>query len=135
MKIAATFGDSSKKLSPKEIIDGAKLLSTKAHELAKQLIEMASKTTDPVFKEKLLHSARIIKDGAVQIKILSAVRAAGGEDKTNSVGMAAKGLQTNIQEIIKAVQADSLRNRFRSTVKQTMAINKVVNVWRNKTKK
>jgi hypothetical protein len=69
------------------------------------------------------------------VKILSAVRAAGGEDKSNSVAMAAKNLQTNITDILKSVQAESLRNRFRSTVKQTIAINKVVNVWRKKATK
>jgi hypothetical protein len=83
-----------------------------------------------VFKKKLLGASRILKDGGIQIKILSAVKAAGGEDKGNSVGMAVKGLQTNIQEIIKEVKAESLKNRFRSTVKTTIAINKVVNVWK-----
>ena len=74
---------------------------------------MAAKTTDPVFREKLLNAAKIIRDGGIQIKILSAVRAAGGEDKGNSVAMASKGLQTNIQEIIKEVRAEQLRTKFR----------------------
>jgi len=131
-KIANTFGNPNKKLSPQEVINAAKELSLEAAELAKQLREMAAKTTDPVFKEKLLNAAKIIRDGGIQIKILSAVRAAGGEDKGNSVAMASKGLQTNIQEIIKEVRAEQLRTKFRNTVKQTMAINKVVNVWKKK---
>jgi len=134
-RIAATFGDSNKKMSAAEVIASAKELSTDAAELARQLREMAAKTTDPVFKEKLLNAAKIIRDGGIQIKILSAVRAAGGEDKGNSVAMAAKGLQTNIQEIIKEVRAETLRNKFRNTVKQTIAINKVVTAWRKKASK
>jgi len=133
-KIASTFGDPNKKLSPQEMIALAKELSTNAADLARQLKEMADKTTDPVFKEKLLHAARIIRDGGIQIKILSAVRVAGGEDKGNSVAMASKGLQTNIQQIIKDVRAETLRNKFKSTVKQTIAINKVVKAWRQKAK-
>lgn len=82
-----------------------------------------------------MNAAKIIRDGSVQIKILSAVRAAGGEDKTNSVAMAAKGLQTNIMDIIKEVRAESLRNKFRSTVKQTIAINRVVSAWKRAAKK
>jgi len=120
----------NKKMSPEQTIAAAKELSAKAHELAKQLREMAAKTNDPVYKEKLLNAAKIIKDGAIQIKILSAVRAAGGEDKGNSVAMGAKQLQTNIQEILKVVRAEGLRTKFSQTVKQTMAINKVVKAWR-----
>jgi hypothetical protein len=131
-KIARTFGDPNKKMSPGDVINNAKELSLNAAELARQLREMAAKTTDPVYKEKLLNAAKIIRDGGIQIKILSAVRAAGGEDKGNSVAMAAKGLQTNIQDIIKEVRSESLRNKFRNTVKQTIAINKVVSVWRKK---
>jgi len=135
-EIAATFG-SNRKMRPEEVIAYAKELSNKANELAKQLRAMADATTDPVYKEKLLNAAKIIRDGAIQIKILSAVRAAGGDaDSPNSsVAMSAKGLQTNIQEIIKEVRAQSLKNRFRSTVKQTMAINKVVSVWRKQAAK
>lgn len=134
-QIAATFGNPNKKMTPQEVIEHAKELSTKAAELARQLREMAAKTTDPVFKEKLLNAAKIIRDGSVQIKILSAVRAAGGEDKGNSVTMAAKGLQTNITDIIKEVRANSLRTKFRSTVKQTIAINRVVTAWKKMGKK
>jgi F420-dependent methylenetetrahydromethanopterin dehydrogenase len=41
-------------MSPEAVIATAKELSTKAAELAKQLREMASKTTDPVFKEVVI---------------------------------------------------------------------------------
>jgi len=131
-KIAATFGNPNKKMTPQEVIGGAKELSLEAAELARQLREMAAKTNDPVWREKLLNAAKIIRDGGIQIKILSAVRAAGGEDKGNSVVMATKTLQTNIQDIIKQVRAEQLKNKFRNTVKQTMAINKVVSVWKKK---
>ena len=45
------------------------------------------------------------------------MRVASGGDKTNSVEMAIKGLQTNIQEVIKEVRAENLKNKFRNTVK------------------
>lgn len=38
-------------MSPQEVIESAKELSTVANELARQLREMAAKTQDPVFKE------------------------------------------------------------------------------------
>jgi hypothetical protein len=66
----------------------------------------------------------------IQIKILSAVRAAGGEDKTNTVQNAAKTLSVNIQDVIKLCAAAQLRGKIHSTVKQTAAINKVLMNWR-----
>jgi len=134
-EIANTFANPNKKMDAQQVIESAKLLSAKAADLAKQLKEMAERTNDPVFKEKLLTAAKIIRDNSIQVKILSAVRAAGGEDKSNSVYMQSKLLQNNIASIIKEVQAETLRNKFRSTVKQTIAINKVVNVWKTKAKK
>lgn len=130
--IAKFFGNPNKKLSPQENIAAAKELSTKAAELAAQLREMAKQTQDPIYREKLLNSAKIIRDGSVQVKILSAVRAAGGEDSVNSVGNSAKVLQNNIQDIIKEIRAEELKHRFKKTVMQTIAINKVVKAWRKK---
>jgi len=117
---------------PTKIIAFAKDLAAKAAELAKQLRELAERTKDPVYKEKLLNAAKIIRDSSIQVKILSAVRAAGGEDKSNSVGSGIKGLQSNIQEVIKEVQANSIKNKFRATVQTTIAINKVVNAWKKR---
>jgi len=134
-EIAAFFGNPNKQMTPAESIAAAKALAAKAAEFANQLKEMANNTKDPVFKEKLLHAAKICRDGGVQIKILAAVRAAGGEDKGNTVGNSAKGLQTNIQEIMKVIRSESIRTKFRNTVKTTMAINKVVKVWKSKAHK
>jgi len=128
-EIAAHF-NSDKKMKPEETIARAKELAAKAAELARKLKEMAATTTDPIFKEKLQAAAKFIRDSSIQIKILSAVKAAGGDDKSNSVQMSARGLQTNIAEVIKVVQTQAIRNRFKSTVKQTMAINKVLRLWR-----
>jgi len=134
--IAETFGNPSKPLSPQEVISHAKELSSKANELSKQLKDMATVTEDPVLKEKLLNCSKIVRDGSIQIKILSAVRAAErASDKSNSVQSASKVLQSNIQDIMKEVRAESLKNRFRSTVKQTIAINKVVSAWKKSEKK
>jgi len=130
-EISSTF-NSKTKLSPQQTIASAKELSTKSNQLYQQLTEMAKNTKDPVLKEKLQNSAKLIKDGSIQIKILSAVSAAGGEGGTSSVSMAVKGLQTNIQEILSAVRAEELKNKFRSTVMQTVAINRVINVWKKK---
>lgn len=131
-EIAKNFGNPNKELSPEEVISNSKQLASKATDLAKKLREMASQTSDPIYKEKLTNAAKLIRDGAIQVKILSAVRAAGGEESVNSVTMATRGIQNNIQEVMKEIRGESLRTRFKSTVKQTMAINKVVNVWKNK---
>jgi hypothetical protein len=56
-EIAATFGDPNRKMTPQETIAAAKELSTKAALLAKQLVEMANKTSDPVFKEVSAHNS------------------------------------------------------------------------------
>eukprot|EP01117_Protostelium_nocturnum_P012157 TRINITY_DN4460_c0_g1_i2.p1 TRINITY_DN4460_c0_g1~~TRINITY_DN4460_c0_g1_i2.p1 ORF type:complete len:741 (-),score=293.39 TRINITY_DN4460_c0_g1_i2:57-2279(-) len=126
--ITATFGGA--KLSPQETIANAKKLSDTANQLAATLREIASKVSDPVLKEKFLQSAKIIKDGGIQLKILSAVRAAGSDDKSGTVGNAVKGLQTNIQEVVNQIQADSLKQKFRGIVQSTMNINRVVKAWR-----
>ncbi len=128
--IAKAF--SSNENDPQKVIAVAKQLAAKAAELSKQLRELAEKTTDPVFKEKLMNAAKIIRDSGIQVKILSAVRAAGGEDKSNSVGSAIKSMKTNIQEVIKEVEASSIKNKFRATVQTTIAINKVVNAWKKR---
>ena len=105
-EIARTF---SGNLKGQAAIENAKQMSLKATDFARQLKELAEKTTDPVYKEKLYTASKIIRDGSLQIKILSAVRAAGGEDSANTVGMAVKGLQTNIQDIMKDVTAENIR--------------------------
>jgi len=127
-EIANFFTD--KKMTPAQVISASKSLSTKATELSKQLLEMAEKTTDPIYKQKLISSARLIKDGTIQIKILSAVRAAGGDDKTNTIQNAFKTLQANIDMVVQTVTAESLRTKFKSTVKQTVAMNKLLTHWR-----
>jgi len=127
-EIANFFTD--KKMTPAQVISASKSLSTKATELSKQLLEMAEKTTDPIYKQKLISSARLIKDGTIQIKILSAVRAAGGDDKTNTIQNAFKTLQSNIDMVVQTVTAESLRTKFKSTVKQTVAMNKLLTHWR-----
>jgi len=128
-EISKTFGSDSK-LSAQETIANAKKLSESANKLAAQLREIAATVSDPVLKEKLLQSAKIIKDSGTQVKILSAVRAAGSDDRSNTVGNAVKNMQTNINEVIRQIQADSLKQKFRNIVQNTMMINKVVKAWR-----
>jgi len=130
-EISKTFGGSTK-LSPEETIANAKNLSEKANRLAAQLREIAATIADPVLKEKILQSAKIIKDSGTQVKILSAVRAAGSDDRSNTVGNAVKNMQTNIAEVIRQIQAEQLKQKFRSIVQNTVAINKVVKAWRRK---
>jgi cell division protein ZapA (FtsZ GTPase activity inhibitor) len=105
-EIAKTF---SANLKGPAAIESAKAMSLKATDFARQLKELAEKTTDPVYKEKLYTASKIIRDGSLQIKILSAVRAAGGEDSGNTVGMAVKGLQSNIQDVMKDIAAENIR--------------------------
>jgi len=131
--ILKSFSTENISLDPQKVITNAKELSLKASELAKQLRQLAENTSDPVLKEKYLNSSKIIRDSSIQVKILSAVRAAGAQDnKSNSVAMSIKLMQTNIQEVMKEVATESIKNKFRATVKTTMAINKVVNAWKKK---
>ncbi|PRP74596.1 large adhesin, partial [Planoprotostelium fungivorum] len=130
-EISKTFGGSTK-LSAEETIANAKKLSERANSLAAQLREIAAGIQDPVLKEsqKILQSAKIIKDSGTQVKILSAVRAAGSDDRSNTVGNAVKNMQTNIAEVIRQIQAEQLKQKFRSIVQNTVNINKVVKAWR-----
>lgn len=117
-------------MDPKEVMRRAKELSENAKELIKQLRAMAAVCEDPVMKEKLLTAANLISDNSMQVKILAMVRAsAQSPDKSNAVGNAARLLQTNIKDIIREVKADQLRTRFRNTVRQTMAMHRVMNAW------
>jgi cell division protein ZapA (FtsZ GTPase activity inhibitor) len=70
-EIARSF---STNLKGQAAIENAKQMSLKANDFAKQLRELAEKTQDPVYKEKLYTASKIIRDGSLQIKILSAVR-------------------------------------------------------------
>jgi hypothetical protein len=120
-------------MDPKEVLRRAKELSAKAAELIKQLRAMAAETSDPIFKQKLLDAANLISDNSMQCKILAMVRASSqSPDKANTVGNSARLLQTNINDILREVRAEQLRTRFRDTVRQTMAINRVMKAWKGK---
>ena len=70
----AKMSNPNLKLSPQETISMSKEMSSQAQDIWQQFREMANKIEDPIFKEKLLNSAKIIKDNGMQVKILGGMK-------------------------------------------------------------
>ena len=115
--------------------------------------------------EKLQNNARFIKDASLQIKILSAVSTGSGAKGADPVMQSAKGLQANLvryypisnnfffftkwiffgdppifyvfyhHRVMNEVGSEQIRTRFKNSVERTAAMNKVVNAWKNQSKK
>jgi len=89
---------------------------------------MAQNSPDKAFAEKLIDFSKIIRDRALQVKILSAVSLASGA-KTSAVTCALQGLKTSINELIQFLCSSALKKSLAATIHQLDAIKKVLAVW------
>jgi hypothetical protein len=108
----------------------ARELAAKVNDLAKLLEEIVPTVTAEKFKKTLLNGARIIRDNGLKLKILAAVKAAGGEDDAGQVAAAARGLAVQIKQIMNDVSALSLQYRVQQTEKQAMILKKIAEAVR-----
>ena len=95
------------------------LLSAKAN---KCLQGIAKSVKNQQFRDQLLNSGKIITDNSLKLKILAAVKVSGGNDDTGQVASAARGLKTQVEDIVSQVRAGSLRHRLQATAKQIAAL-------------
>mmetsp|Transcript_28820 Transcript_28820/g.40586 ORF Transcript_28820/g.40586 Transcript_28820/m.40586 type:complete len:941 (+) Transcript_28820:76-2898(+) len=74
--------------------------------------EIANKCTDPILKNQLLSISKVPKNFAVQLKIISAVKATSGEnDNTAKIQLVtcAQGLANSVVQTVKAAESASLK--------------------------
>ncbi len=113
---------------------------------------MANKMDNTPSKKLLQECAKIINDQAVQLKIITAVKAASGKSasqlewmnisdsanslntgsvQTDQVRHAAEGLRRSIKDMMDTLCAASLKQQLRNTQLQTTAIKNVIDLFRS----
>jgi len=132
-EIDATFVKGKARKAPAEIVAAAKRLADHTNNISRLLKEISSKTDpkDRHYKNQLLEVGKILRDRAIQVKMLSAVKAAMSADEVddNQVASAAVGMSTEITELVKSVRAGMLKRRLQSTINQAAALRKVREAW------
>lgn len=130
-QVEGDFLSASRVKDPKAMVGNSKKTSDHANNIARILREMSAKTTDPRFKHQLDGASKYVRDRAIQLKMISAVKLAttGDEVDDNQVVSAAKGLHTEVADIVKAVRAGLLKRRLQNTQQQTLAIKKIRELW------
>ena len=115
-------------LSAQELVARARALAQRAADLAKMLVQLASRSEDPSRKPVYTQLANILRDKGVQIKMLAAVQVAGGED-TGQVSSTVQGLRNEVSEAGRMLRVDALRRRVHRTNKQTELLRKLLGAW------
>lgn len=121
-------------------VNAAQSIGFKCKELSDQLRKMANnKQAEGAFREQLNSYANGVRDQALQLKILSAVKLAdlGGDqatkDKTTSSGQQVqnqvRGLRKNLVDLKKQLFAEALQRRTSNTLKQANAIQKIAQAF------
>lgn len=130
-QVEGDFLSASRAKDPKAMVGNSKKTSDHANNIARILREMSTKTNDPRFKHQLDAASKYVRDRAIQLKMISAVKLAttGDEVDDNQVVSAAKGLHTEVADIVKAVRAGLLKRRLQNTQQQTLAIKKIRELW------
>jgi len=117
----------------------AKEISTKTNELAALLRKKAAEIDDPVQKEQLLNTSKVLRDRAMQIKILSAVNVTATDrlssvstqssKEHSSLAKASQGLRSSINDALSALRQAELKQHTKNANSRATAIRKVVQVW------
>jgi len=136
-EIKDSFAKTSGRKSPQEMVAAAKRLADHSNNISRILREMASKNQDSVYKQQLTNCSKLVRDRAIQVKMISAVKVAmtGDDVDDNQVVSAATGVDTEINEVVKMVKAGILKFRLQQTQKQTLAIKKIRELWSEQRKK
>eukprot|EP01090_Pellita_catalonica_P017252 TRINITY_DN5166_c0_g5_i1.p1 TRINITY_DN5166_c0_g5~~TRINITY_DN5166_c0_g5_i1.p1 ORF type:complete len:758 (+),score=204.67 TRINITY_DN5166_c0_g5_i1:40-2313(+) len=124
------FGSSS--TSPEAALKSAREIASKTNELARLLRALLAKGKgDDASKKELLDLVNVIKDRSIQVKIIAAVKCAGGGG-SGAVSSAAHGLAGTIKEILNVLCAETLKRRVAATQMQVSAIKAVLEAYRKK---
>jgi len=98
--------------SKADMITSARKIADMISKVQSFSTKIADKCTDPELKKRLLNICKVPKNFAVQLKIISAVKAASGEnDKTAEAQLVtcAKGLADTVIQTVKAADSASLK--------------------------
>jgi len=136
-EIKDSFAKTSGRKSPGEMVGAAKRLADHSNNIARILRDMAAKNQDSVYKQQLTNCSKLVRDRAIQVKMISAVKVAmtGDDVDDNQVVSAANGVDTEINEVVKMVKAGILKFRLQQTQKQTLAIKRIRELWTDQRKK
>jgi len=136
-EIKDSFGKSSGRKSPGELVAAAKRLADHSNNIARILRDMAAKNQDSVYRQQLTNCSKLVRDRAIQVKMISAVKVAmtGDDVDDNQVVSAASGVDTEINDVVKMVKAGILKFRLQQTQKQTLAIKKIRELWNEQRRK
>eukprot|EP01087_Luapelamoeba_hula_P017956 TRINITY_DN5719_c0_g1_i1.p1 TRINITY_DN5719_c0_g1~~TRINITY_DN5719_c0_g1_i1.p1 ORF type:complete len:1088 (+),score=350.59 TRINITY_DN5719_c0_g1_i1:134-3265(+) len=96
--------------------------------------DVASKASDPKFRNDLKQNCGVLKDRSIQLKILanvrsSTVRSAGegfGGDASGHVAQAVLGLEKQVKDVLNDLAIASVKQRLRETLDQAHAIRRVI---------
>mmetsp|Transcript_13125 Transcript_13125/g.52346 ORF Transcript_13125/g.52346 Transcript_13125/m.52346 type:complete len:768 (-) Transcript_13125:53-2356(-) len=114
---------------PKEVVMTAKALTAQTAEVSKRIRKVADETTDPSYKEQLVHFSRFMRDRATQVKMIAAVKVACGGD-AGQVTAAANGLHSTVSECVSVLTASELKRRRKATADRAGQIRHIVEVWK-----
>lgn len=136
-EIKESFAKTSGRKSPGELVAAAKRLADHSNNIARILRDMAAKNQDSVYKQQLTNCSKLVRDRAIQVKMISAVKVAmtGDDVDDNQVVSAASGVDTEINDVVKMVKAGILKFRLQQTQKQTLAIKKIRELWTEQRRK
>ena len=120
-------------------VNAAQRIGGKCKELSSQLRDMASnKQAEGAFREQLNSYANGVRDQALQLRILSAVKLAdlGSQDvrdKNTTTGSQVatqiRGLRKNLVSLKKELFAEALQRRTTNTKKQADAIQRIAQAF------
>jgi len=94
------------------------------------LRDLAARSPDKAFAAQLNQHANILSDRALQVKMITAVKAASGDTSTDQVRSASNGLKNSITETMEALITAALKKRLAATIDQVHAIDRITEAWK-----
>eukprot|EP01103_Thecamoeba_quadrilineata_P007359 TRINITY_DN17248_c0_g1_i1.p1 TRINITY_DN17248_c0_g1~~TRINITY_DN17248_c0_g1_i1.p1 ORF type:complete len:512 (+),score=168.66 TRINITY_DN17248_c0_g1_i1:112-1536(+) len=116
------------KMDSKSIVASSRLISEKIAVLAKALQKRADlMKDDPILQEQLRNTAKVLRDKAMQVKILSAVNitSKGGNEQVKSASL---GLCTSLKESLTAYQEATIKLNVKRSNNRTAKIRNILSL-------
>eukprot|EP00004_Rigifila_ramosa_P011454 TRINITY_DN244_c0_g1_i5.p1 TRINITY_DN244_c0_g1~~TRINITY_DN244_c0_g1_i5.p1 ORF type:complete len:2624 (+),score=883.97 TRINITY_DN244_c0_g1_i5:36-7907(+) len=134
--ISKSFLPGGKRVTGKEAAKVGKEISDEVAGFLAKIDEMLAKSTDPVYKARLEKMKKTIKDRALQLKIITAVKAnITGPEAQEAIESSAKLLAESIAEAQKVMDAINLRKNFTKAVDNIIVLRKAVSAFKKPLKK
>jgi len=108
----ALLSQAAQRNSKKDMVAAAKKIAGMIDKIQSLANEIGEKCRDPILREQLLSICKVPKNFAVQLKIISAVKATSGEDDPTAEAQlvtCAQGLANSVIQTVKAAEAASIK--------------------------